>query len=76
MSEHFALPATSYSIKQVAPLFGFHWDASDAGGLNSEAWYGEWLDKRDRVLLKKILRYNLDDVVAMEVIDRALRALV
>jgi uncharacterized protein len=71
--DHFALPATSYSIKQVAPLFGFHWDASDAGGLNSEAWYGEWIAKRDRALLKKILRYNLDDVVAMEVVDRALR---
>ena len=73
--DHFALPATSYSIKQVAPLFGFHWDASDAGGLNSEAWYGEWITKQDRALLKKILRYNLDDVVAMEVVDRALRAL-
>jgi predicted RecB family nuclease len=75
VSEHFALPATSYSIKQVAPLFGFHWDASDAGGLNSEAWYREWLNTKDRALLKKILRYNLDDVVAMEVVDRALGTL-
>jgi len=72
--QHFALPSSSYSIKKVAPLFGFHWDAEDAGGLNSESWYGEWLDSGDEALLAKILRYNLDDVVAMEVIDRELQA--
>jgi len=71
--EHFALPVSSYSIKKVAPFFGFSWDAEDAGGLNSEAWYGEWLDTRNPDIRAKILRYNLDDVVAMEVIDRELR---
>ncbi|MBT3223521.1 MAG: TM0106 family RecB-like putative nuclease [Proteobacteria bacterium] len=70
---HFALPSWSYSIKHVAPLFGFEWDAEDAGGLNSEAWYGEWLRTGDNELLAKILRYNLDDVVAMEVIDDGLQ---
>lgn len=70
---HFALPAVSYSIKKVAPVFGFSWSAKDAGGLNSEAWYGEWLKNGDAALREKILRYNLDDVVAMEVIDRELR---
>jgi predicted RecB family nuclease len=57
----------------VAPYFGFHWHAEDAGGLNSEAWYKEWLGTGDGAILDKILRYNLDDVVAMEEIDRALR---
>jgi len=72
--QHFALPSSSYSIKKVAPLFGFQWDADDAGGLNSESWYGEWLESGDQAVLAKILRYNLDDVVAMEVIDRELQA--
>ena len=71
--DHFALPSWSYGIKKVAPLFGFEWDAADAGGLNSESWYGEWLEHGDEDLLAKILRYNLDDVVAMEVIDMGLR---
>jgi len=66
---HFALPVFSYGIKQVAPVFGFAWSADDAGGLNSEAWYKEWLESGN----EEILRYNLDDVLAMEVIDQALR---
>lgn len=73
VQEHFALPLTSYSIKSVAPYFGFHWNAEDAGGLNSEAWYKEWLETGGESTLEKILRYNLDDVVAMEKIDLALR---
>jgi len=75
VQERFALPVTSYSIKSVAPYFGFHWDAEDAGGLNSEAWYKEWMETGDESILAKILRYNLDDVRAMEEIDRALRKL-
>ena len=72
--QHFALPVSSYSIKVVAPTFGFHWTAEDAGGLNSESWYKDWLEKGDEAVLRKILRYNLDDVLAMEVIDKALRS--
>lgn len=71
--EHFALPTSTYSIKEVAPIFGFRWRAEDAGGLNSEAWYREWLDSGDQVILDKILAYNLDDVIAMEVIDLGLK---
>jgi uncharacterized protein len=72
--DHFALATPSYSIKKVAPLFGFSWDADDAGGLNSEAWYKEWLEAGDEAIIDKILRYNLDDIVAMEVIHNGLRA--
>jgi len=70
--DHFALPTSGYSIKKVAPFFGFEWDAKDAGGLNSESWYGDWLESGDEAILKKILRYNLDDVTAMEVIHKKL----
>jgi uncharacterized protein len=76
VQERFALPLMSYSIKSVAPYFGFHWHAEDAGGLNSEAWYKEWLETGDESILEKILRYNLDDVVAMEEIDLALRKVI
>lgn len=68
VSKHFALPVVTYSIKEVAPFFGFHWTTKDAGGLNSEMWYKEWLETQDEQLLQKIVRYNLDDVTAMEVI--------
>jgi predicted RecB family nuclease len=76
VKDHFALPVFSYGIKHVAPVFGFAWSADDAGGLNSEAWYKEWLEGGDETMLQKILRYNLDDVLAMEVIDQELRKVV
>jgi len=76
VQSHFAMPTHSYSIKAVAPLFGFGWQVDDASGLNSEAWYAEWLATGEERILQKILRYNLDDVRAMAVVDDGLRALV
>lgn len=32
VENHFAFPTDSYSIKKVAPIFGFLWQAQDAGG--------------------------------------------
>lgn len=73
--EHFAFPTRGYSIKEVAPALGFHWKAKDAGGLNCEAWYGEWLQTGAPTLKEKILEYNRDDVLAMEVIFNSLKRL-
>lgn len=73
VKDHFAFPTRSYSIKEVAPVFEFHWKAADAGGLNCEAWYGEWLETGEKALKEKILDYNRDDVLAMEVIFNELR---
>src|SRR5262249_43654076 len=42
---HFALPTSTYGLKNVARLFGFTWQAEDANGLASEAWYDEWLKR-------------------------------
>ncbi len=71
-----ALPVTTFSIKEVAPVFGFSWRADDAGGSNSEAWYDEWLKTGDKKLFTKILNYNADDVIAMDVIMTALSDIV
>ena len=49
--------------------------AEDAGGLNCESWYRDWLETKDDNLYRKIIEYNLDDVRAMEVIDSALKKL-
>lgn len=76
VKDHFVLPCRGYSLKQVAPVFGFHWQAQDAGGGNCEAWYGRWLESKDPALYEKILEYNLDDVRAMDVIHHAVTKLV
>lgn len=73
--KHFAFPTRGYSIKEVAPALGFSWNAADAGGLNCEAWYGQWLESGEAELKRKILEYNRDDVVAMEVIFNHLRGM-
>ncbi len=73
--QSFAFPVRSYSIKEVAPVFGFRWQAEDAGGLNCEAWYEEWLKSHDVSLKNKILNYNKDDVMAMVVIYEELQKL-
>ena len=75
VKEALVLPVTTFSIKEVAPVFGFKWRAEDAGGSNSEAWYDEWLNTKDKDLFTKILHYNEDDVIAMHVIMTELRNL-
>ena len=73
--DHFVFPCRGYSIKKVAPVFGFEWSDKDAGGMNCGAWYAEWQKTKDAVLYDRIIAYNRDDVLAMEVIDRELRSL-
>ena len=31
-------------------------------------WYNDWLEKRDKKILKRILDYNRDDVIATAVV--------
>lgn len=72
------LPLYFYSLKDVAGYLGYKWDDPDAGGAESVVWYNNWLDKNDPVksfdktqdygagdsIMKKILKYNEDDVRA------------
>ena len=62
--ESVVLPLYFYSLKDVAKYFGYNWNAPDAGGAESVVWFSEWLDKGDSEILKKILKYNEDDVRA------------
>ncbi len=58
------LPLYFYSLKDVAGYFGYKWDDPEAGGAESVVWYNNWLDKNDNSVMKKILKYNEDDVRA------------
>ncbi len=63
-------PLTSYGIKPIAKYLGFNWEAEDASGANSIAWYSEYRKdpqgKKD--LLDKIITYNKDDCEATIVV--------
>lgn len=58
------LPVYFYTLKDIAQYIGFHWDDPNAGGAESVVWYNEWLASQDETILKKLLRYNEDDVRA------------
>ena len=58
------LPIYFYSLKDVGSYLNYKWDDPHAGGAESILWYKEWLEKGDETIMKKILRYNEDDVRA------------
>src|SRR3989338_4618770 len=58
------LPLYFYSLKDTAGYFGYTWNDPEAGGAESVVWYNEWLKNKSDVILKKILKYNEDDVRA------------
>ncbi len=68
------LPIYFYSLKDVGAYFGYKWDDPHAGGAESVLWFNEWLEKGDNAVMKKILRYNEDDVRATMIIKDWLAA--
>jgi predicted RecB family nuclease len=69
--ESYVLPTPGYSIKVVAPYFGFKWrqDASEVDAMKSAMiWYKQAVEGGSGQGLEKILRYNEDDCRAMIVV--------
>lgn len=62
--ESAVLPLYFYSLKDAAKYFGYQWDDPEAGGAESVVWYNNWLEKHDDAILRKIIKYNEDDVRA------------
>ena len=63
-------PVTSYSIKVVAPVCGFHWSQDDVDGLSAQLLYIDWLKSGDDSIIEKVELYNREDVLAMLAVDR------
>ncbi len=67
----YVLPTPGWSIKVVAPYFGFEWmqDASEVDAMKSAMiWFKQALNGGDGTGLEKVLRYNNDDCKAMIVV--------
>jgi uncharacterized protein len=56
-------PLSSYGLKDICKYLGFKWDAEDAGGAASVAWFNEYMNGKTD-LKDKILQYNEDDCMA------------
>lgn len=68
----FYLPAPGFSLKAVAPAFGFEWKQNDCNAMDAMAYYWHWLEKGDEKSIKKVLSYNEDDCLAMLEVDQYL----
>jgi len=66
-------PLSFYSLKDIANYIGFTWRSADASGANSVLWFEEWLKKKSPKILKKIIEYNEDDVIATYKLQRWVR---
>jgi len=65
--KHTAFPTISQSLKDIANYLGFEWrDETDAQ--ETIVLYLRYLEERDEALLRRIMRYNEDDVRATKVI--------
>jgi predicted RecB family nuclease len=67
----YVLPTPGYSIKVVAPYFGFQWtqDATDVDAMKSAMiWYKQAVEGGSGHAMEKVLRYNEDDCRAMIVV--------
>lgn len=70
----FVLPIPSWSIKEVAPYFGFKWsqDAADVDAMKSAImWYEQAVNGGSGVGLDRIIEYNKDDCMAMLIVKDA-----
>jgi predicted RecB family nuclease len=67
----YVLPTPGWSIKVVAPYFGFEWtqDATEVDAMKSAMiWFKQALNGGDGTGLDKVLQYNKDDCLAMIVV--------
>jgi uncharacterized protein len=72
VQKSFYIPSPSFSLKAVAPAFGFNWRQKDVNAMDAMVYYWDWL-AGDEAAIQKALVYNEDDCVAMLHIENVLR---
>ena len=68
------LPGRSNSLKAIGGFLGAVWAEPDASGLQSLVWRYNWEESRDGELKARLLRYNQEDCLAVQILwDELLR---
>src|SRR5438093_13155569 len=62
---HIYFPTRYNGLKDVATFLGATWTAANASGIQSMAWRLAWETNRDETLKQHLLRYNLEDCLAL-----------
>jgi predicted RecB family nuclease len=62
---HIYFPTRYNGLKDIASFLGATWTAANASGIQSMAWRLAWETSRDETLKEQLLRYNLEDCLAL-----------
>ncbi len=63
-------PTYSNGLKDIARWLGFNWSAEDASGVQSIIWRSEWEQTSAPLPKEKLITYNSEDCVALEIVAR------
>jgi predicted RecB family nuclease len=65
---HIYFPTRYNGLKDIATFLGATWTAANASGIQSLAWRLAWETSRDDSLKQQLLRYNLEDCMALRLV--------
>ena len=71
---HIYFPTRSNGLKDIGPLLGASWTAVNASGIQSLAWRLAWESSGDETLKQHLIRYNLDDCLALRRVTEFVRS--
>jgi predicted RecB family nuclease len=66
-------PTHSNRLKEIAGWSGFKWSAQEASGLQAIIWRDDWEQTRNPLVKEELVRYNLEDCAALELVTGAVR---
>src|SRR5262249_28701503 len=69
-------PTYSKRLKEIAGWLGFKWSEQEASGLQAIIWRQEWEQTRARLEKEKLVRYNVEDCAALELVTGAVGQIV
>jgi len=73
--EHIYFPTYSNSLKDIGRYLHYEWTESDASGIQSIVWRRRWEEAESKILKEKLVRYNIDDCIALKKVTQFLYSL-
>ena len=71
---HIYFPTRSNGLKKIAPFLGMSWTDINASGIQSLAWRLAWELSGDESLKQHLIRYNMDDCIALRRVTEFVRS--
>jgi predicted RecB family nuclease len=72
INAHVYFPTYSCGLKDIGRSIGCDWSEPDASGLQSVAWRAAWEGSRDEPQKAKLVRYNMEDCLALRAVTEFL----